>query len=268
MKSVFEVKNHFEYISEQLEARRNVRGIKTQFSEFLRIKPAFLSQVLSEKYSLSLEQADLANQFFDHSAEEADFFILMVSRDRAGSVSLKKHYDQQINQILKKRLLVIERLGRKGDLSEETKGTYYSSWLYAAIHILTTIPEYRTRKALAEKTRMSMEALDKALQFLMTHNLIHKEGDHYLPTHSWIRVDKESPHIVKHHSNWRLQAINNLEKQTDQDLHYSGVFSMDVKTALHFKDKFLELLKAESKKIEASKEEELFIINMDLFNLK
>jgi len=170
-KSLFDYRTHYEYLKIKLSPQNKGREAKAQFSEFLRIQPAFLSQILAQKYSLSLEQADLANQYFDHSTEESDFFIFQVSRDRAGTKSLRQYYDQQILSILKKRLLVVERMGRK----------------------------------------------------------------------------------ATHHSNWRQRAIQNLLKQDDRDLHFSGVYSLDKKTADKIKEEFMEFLKYRLKNIESSK---------------
>ncbi len=267
MSQLFDYQTHFAYLNDRLGIKGAPRGSKTKFSAYLRIQPAFLSQVLAQKHSLSLEQADLANQFFDHSSEESDFFLLLVGNDRAATASLKKHFETQIGNILKKRMRVMERLGRKAEISHETKGVYYSSWLYSAAHIGCTISRLRTRKALAQELKVPTEVLGKVLDFLEENNLLRREESAYVPTESWVRLDKESPHIIKHHTNWRLKAIENLEIQTDKDLHYSGVFSIDKKTALRLKDQFLDFLKAQLKEFEAAKEEELFVIGVDFFQL-
>lgn len=267
MTDLFAFKTHFDYLRHKLNPRNSQRGIKAKVAEFLRIQPAFLSQVLAEKFSLSLEQADLANQFFDHSKEEAEFFLLLVSCDRAGTESLKKHFESQIQLLLKKRLLVVERLGRKSEISDETKGVYYASWLYAATHVACTISALQTRQAIAKHFHIPVELAGKILDFLMEQNLLTKNAEKYSTTQSWIRLDKESPHIIKHHTNWRQKAIQNLELQTNEDLHYSGVFSMDRKTALKIQDQFLNFIQQQLKMIESAKEEELYVFNGDFFSL-
>lgn len=268
MDSIYDAKNHFEYLKYKLDPRKTARGIKTKFSEYLRVQNAFLSQVLAEKYPLSLEQADLANQFFDHSKEESEFFILLVSRDRSGTKTLKSHFENQIQIILKKRQLVIERLGRKSELDDTAKGVYYSSWLYAAIHVACTISELQTRSSLALYFGISLEVTGKVLDFLVEQNLLIKEFEYYKVTKTWVRLDKDSPHIIKLHSNWRQVAIRDLEIQTNEDLHYSGVFSMDKKTALRIKDQFMDFIKAQLKQIEIAEEKELYVFNGDFFSLK
>jgi predicted transcriptional regulator len=267
MSAIFEHSSHFSYLSARLAQGRAARGTKSRFASFLRIQPAFLSQVLAQKYSLSLEQADLANQFFDHSFEEAEFFLLLVSRDRAGTPSLRKHFDQQLKSALKKRLLVAERIGKRTEISHEAKGVYYSSWLYAAVHIACTIGSLRSRRTIAEELQLPLATVGRVLDFLEENGLVRKEEDAYLPTEAWVRIDKESPHLVKHHTNWRMRAVQNLEVATMRDLHFSGVYSLDLPTALKVKDHFLDYIKEQIKRIEGAKEEELFVMGVDFFQL-
>ena len=267
MNDIFAHKSHFDYLKHKLDPRHSQRGVKAKLASHLRIQPAFLSQVLAEKFSLSLEQADLANQFFDHSKEEADFFLLLVSRDRAGTESLRKHFESQIQSTLKKRLLVIERLGRKTEITAEAKGIYYSSWLYAAIHVACTISELQTRQSIAKHFSIPIELAGKILDFLVEQSLLKKIDEKYTTTESWIRLDKESPHIIKHHTNWRQKAIQNFELQTNEDMHYSGVFSMDQKTALKIQDQFLHFIQQQLKMIETAKEEHLYVFSGDFFSL-
>lgn len=266
MESLFDFKDHYSYLKKRLNDLP--RGGKAKFSGFTRIQPAFLSQVLAKKYPLSLEQADLANSFLEHSVDESEFFILLVSRDRAGSESLKKHFTKQLDHIFKKRQEVVERLGRKIEISKETQGIYYSSWLYSAIHVATTIPHLRKVNQLRDYFKIGSDHLLKILQFLENHQLVTKQGDEFVPTQNWVRLDRSSPHITQLHSNWRHKAIQNFDHQKPRDLHYSGVFSMDEKTAKSVREVLLNTISKEVKKIEAAPEKELYVIGLDFFDLK
>ena len=267
MKSIYDCKTQFEYLTSRLDPRHSSRGIKAKISAFLLVQPAFLSQVLAKKFSLSLEQADLANQFFEHGSEESNFFILLVSRDRAGTTNLKKYYTNQIEQIYKKRLLASERLGKRAEVSELSKNEYYSSWVYSAIHVAATVQSLTTKQEIAQSLALPFGLVSKVLDFLLDTHLLIKNGDQFQWTDAWFRLEKNSPHIIKHHTNWRQRAIYNLEFQTDHDLHYSGLFSMDQKTAHKIKDQLMEAIKENLKLVENSPEEEIFVLNADFFSL-
>ncbi len=98
-------------------------------------------------------------------------------------------------------------------------------------------------------------------------NLIRKEADLYKSTNNWVRLDNQSPHIIKHHSNWRQKTIQNLEFRNDLDLHFSGIYSLNVKYASSFKSHMLNFLKQHTKEMEMVSEEELFILGIDFFKL-
>jgi len=268
MINIFEYENHFLYLEARLGIKGLPRGTKQKFAEFTRMQPAFLSQVLAKKYPLSLEQADLANSFFEHSMDESEFFLLLVSRDRAGSESLRKHFNRQIQHMLRRRQEVVERLGRKSEISVETQGIYYSSWIYAAVHVATTIPNLRKVGQLRDYFQINSDLLLKVLHFLETHHLIIRRGEEFHPSNNWIRLDRSSPHIVKLHSNWREKAIQNIAEEKPQDLHYSGIYSMDAKTAKSVREALLETMSREVKKIEAAPEKELYSLGIDFFDLR
>jgi hypothetical protein len=114
---------------------------------------------------------------------------------------------------------------------------------------------------------MPSELVGKVLDFLVTNRLLKKIDDTYETTQSWTRLGKDSPHILKHHSNWRSQAVQHLELETESDLHYSGIFSIDRATALRAKDRLLDLLSTQAKDFERAPAEELVSVGIDLFGL-
>ncbi len=267
MNFLFDAKSHFDFLKFKVEGAEARRGIKSRLAEHIRVQPAYLSQVLSRKHPLSLEQADLLNQFFSHTEEEAEFFLLLVSRDRAGTSTLKKHFDRQIEGALAKRMQVVRRLGPKRELGEEAKGVYYSSWIYPTLHLACTIVGLSTRQALAQHFSLLPQTVAIVLEFLEENGLVIRDGDSYRASEESVRLDKKSPHIVKHHSNWRLKAIQNLERQSSDDLHYSGLFSIDLETMRALKDQMLEFVKDQIKIVERAKEEELVVLGIDIFRL-
>jgi len=54
------------------------------------MRVAFVSQILNEVSIFSLEQAEGLNSLLGHSADESDFFLLLVQCGRAGTHALRK----------------------------------------------------------------------------------------------------------------------------------------------------------------------------------
>jgi uncharacterized protein (TIGR02147 family) len=213
-----------------------------------------------------LEQADLINQFFGHLKDESNYFLLMVQKDRSGTTSLRHHFESQMETILQNRKKLTERLGKKNELSMEDHARYYSSWHFAAIHIALTIPELQNAKALADHFRLPIKKVNSALEFLSSVGLAKKNGENYRTGTNEIRIGADSPNITKHHTNFRQYAIDALDREGPDDLHYSAVVSLSKKDAEKIKDRILENLRNEISFIKNSKEEDLYIYNIDFFN--
>lgn len=266
--SLYEYKSYKEYLGSLAGPRNERSGHRAAMAKALRCQPTYISQVLYGNAHLSLEQAEQLSEHLGFTRDEKQFFILMIQKDRSGTKSLESFFNEQMQELLRKRMILTERLGTKTVLSEAQQTVYYSSWQYAAIHIALTIPELQTASSLSENFRISKSRLNTILDFLLSAGLAKQEGSRYLTGDVQVRVGNSSPNIIKHHANFRHQAIDSLERETLQDLHYSGVVSLSKEDAVKIKDETLKFIQGALKTIRASKEEELFCLNIDFFNLK
>lgn len=191
----------------------------------------------------------------------------MVLRDRAGTHTLKSNFQEQIDQILSNRLVLTKRLGQKNPLSEQDRSVFYSAWYFLAAQIGLTIPGWQTHENLAKNLGLTSKRSAEVLQFLCDAGLAKKKGSIFQPTETQIRLGKDSHHILKHHTNWRIKALEALEDETLKDLHYSAVVSLSEADVVRIKNLLLDQLKQNLEIIGASKEERLFVLNIDFFNL-
>lgn len=269
-KDVFEYSSYRGYLNDKLSSKGGRHGIKTKAAEHCQIQSAYLSNVLHGKADLNLEQADRLNSFLLHTEEEAHFLLLLLQKDRAGTVHLKKYFQNQIDDLKHKRLNLIQRLGEeKKQLTEEEKQKYYSSWIHAAIHIGSTIPELQNKRKLQSYLNIPTPKFIEALKFLEQSGLLILDSvESIKPGPSIIRLGNNSHNIIKHHTNWRIQAIESLESESVADLHYSAVFSLSEKDVLTIKNKLLDDIKEIVEQVKPSSEETLYNFNIDFFNLK
>jgi uncharacterized protein (TIGR02147 family) len=268
-KSIFEFAGYKPYLEHRVGSRKQRSGLKSEMAQALECQPTYISQVLHGNAHFSLEQADRLNHFLAHSKEEAAFLFLLVQKDRAGTVSLRKHFDEQIANSLKNRMVLTERLGKKNQLSSEDQTRYYSTWHYAAIHIALTIPDLQNNRALADYFKLPLQKVNSTLDFLAKTGLAKSLGNgRYEAGVLTIRVGNDSPNIFRHHSNWRQMANESLDREEMDELHYSGVMSISHKDANRLKDRILEFLKETQDFVRDSKEEELYSFCIDLFSLR
>ena len=266
--SVFEFSSYKSYLLASTGGKSARRGEKMALARASKCQPTYISQVLYGKAELSLEQAERLNHYFAHGKEEALYFLLLVQKGRAGTQPLRNIFEAQLEDMLAKRLDLTERLGKKTTLGLEEQATYYSSWQYAAVHIALTIPRLQTKESLSRYLSVPKSRIIEILDFLESVGLAQKLGSKYGPGESEIRLGKDSPNIIKLHSNWRLRAIESLERESVSELHYSGVVSLSREDALTVKSIFLEAIRESTAKIRASKEEELRCISIDFFSVE
>ena len=223
---IFDFQDYRRYLNHFIKHQpRNGRGVKNKMALFLGSPTSHISQVLGGKTHFTLEQAEELNVFLQHTEDEAHFFLLLVQTKRAGTINLKNRLEKERQSILKKRSFLKERLGVANSVSEQDQIQFYSSWIYAAVHILITIPQYRTKEAISSYLRVSPKQIGEVLAFLEKTNLVQKNSKGGYDTGlSRIHLGSDSQLISKFHTNWRIKTIQSFEQQDIQEqLHYSSV---------------------------------------------
>jgi uncharacterized protein (TIGR02147 family) len=268
-KSVFEYSGYKAYLINRLGKKRERKGLRSSLAKALGCQPTYISQVLNGSAEFNLEQGHRVSDFLGHSAEEEHYFLLMIQKARAGTKDLERYFDKQIGEIRERRLVLTERLGKRTALSKEHQAIYYSSWLYAAVHIALTIPELRERERLSRYLGVPLKKVNSVLSFLEEAGLIAlTEGDRFAPTETQVRLGNDSSQIIKHHSNWRVRALESLDREELSELHYSSVFSIAREDVEKVKNLLLESIKKNAEIVGPSKEEELCALCVDFFFLK
>jgi uncharacterized protein (TIGR02147 family) len=263
---IFEYQDYKLYLTDLMESGpKGGRGIRSQLAQSIGCQVAYVSQILNGHLHLSVEQAVKANRFFAHSKDEGRFFLLLVQWNRAGDKETRAHFEELIAEEISKRLILTKRLGMAQGISEKDQVTYYSSWYYSAIHILTTIPQYRTKQTIAQKIGISLSKATEALDFLARTGLVEKKGEQFFPGTAQIHLDQKSKLTSRSHANWRMRVLNALDDQKEYDLHYTGVFSLSRSDIIRLKSIFLKQIEEVVSVVKDSKEETLSIFCLDFF---
>jgi uncharacterized protein (TIGR02147 family) len=269
MKSnVFDYKDYKNYLNESLvKMPSKGRGVRLKIALHLGCQTSFISQVLNHATQFSLEQAVKLNQFFGHGRDESKFFLLLVQYQRAGSSDLKNFIKLEMDEILEKRQDLKQRLNIKDNLDEQNQFIYYSVWYYAAIHILLSIPNFQTPKAIANHLSLELEQVHDVIDFLCETGLAIQKLDRFIIGTTRIHLAADSIQIRRHHNNWRNQAINSIDNNHREDLHYSNVLSISKKDIPRVKEILIKNIEECRDIIKLSPEEELQILTIDFFKL-
>lgn len=268
-KEIYEYTNYRSYLLDWAADRpKQGRGFRASLARTISCPISHISQVLSGKTHFTFEQAEEVNSFLGHTAEQAEYFLLLVQFSRAGTMNLRKRVEAQLKKIQDQRFFLKERLEVKTSLSREDQATFYSSWLYAATHILLTIKDYQSKEAIAKYFGISIGKTTEILELLTSLKLVQREQGNYKVGTARIHLSQDSPMIAKHHINWRLQAIQSLEREGFvNSLHYSSVVSISREDVAKIKSLLVKSIESVKEIIKFSKEEELHSFSLDFFKV-
>ncbi len=267
-RKIFDCDDYKVFLASAVGPRDKRSGIKSAMAKAIKVQVTYLSQIIHGNAHLSLEQADLLSRFLGLNSEENDYFLLLVQKNRSGTSSLQEYFSRKLEDIRRKRMSLVERLGKTPQLSKEDQSIYYSSWHYIAVHMALTIPELRTKESISQFLGLSLKLTANALEFLTSRQLATTQGAEWIALTNFIRLGNTSHNIYKHHTNWRMQAIASLEREELFDLHYSSVLSLSKEDVAKLKERFLESIRETVQSVRQSKEEKLYCYCLDFFDLE
>lgn len=265
METVYKFDDYKAYVKNALSEKGH--GSRMKFAEALNCQSAYITQVLNKNAHLSMEQAADASVFFNMDQDEEDYFFLLVQFGKAGTKKLRDIYLKKIKLTREKRTIFSNRISDKEELDEATQGRYYSRWYYAAIHMIVTIPEYKTKKEISDYLGLRMDVLSEALNFLISSGLIVQTKKGYTTGKARVFLKGDSPLIVQHHQNWRMRAIDSFTNSQKENLHFSSVYTISKEDFIKIKEKLLTHIQEVREIVKPSKEEELCVFNVDFFKL-
>jgi uncharacterized protein (TIGR02147 family) len=264
---LYQFRDYRKYLRLEFAGTGPLRGRRTQLAKHLRCQTSFLSQVFTDRAHLSLEHAVPTSEFLNHTPSETKFFMALVQKARAGSKSLEHYFDEEIALLLSHHDQIQSRIPTERELGPEAQMTYYSTWYFSAIHVLCALPKWQTAQEIAVHLKLEIQLVKEVLLFLEKNGFVVKKAGSYQIGATRLHLPKGSPMLPRHHSNWRMKAIDSVDQEKPQDLHYSAVLGISKKDQAIFREKILSLIEEFEPIVRSSKEEIPVILLFDLFNL-
>ena len=147
---------------------------------------------------------------------------------------------------------------------------YYSAWFYSAVHVVTSIPQFQTRDAIATALGLAPGLVSECLEFLVECGLVVAKANRFVIGPVRMHLGADSPMISRLHANWRLQSLQSLERpisNTTADLHYSTVLTLSRSDATRVRETLLRAIDETEKIFRPSPEEVLYCVGMDWFQV-
>lgn len=247
------------------ERRKIQRGISRQLSEHLGVHPTLVSQVLSGPKDFTPEQLMEVCEFLGFAGLETKYLFALLQKERAGTVKLKRYHQDAIDAIRSEAMKVEKRIQIEKKLKTEEQAVFYSNWLYSAVHLLTTLDEKMTFEKICKRLDLPAAKARQIVDFLVSIQLIVPEGSHYKAGVRSTHIDRSSPFLLQHHTNWRLKAIDRAENLSEEELMYTANFSVDAKDFNRLREELMLVIQKFMAVVKDSPAEEIAQFNIDLF---
>ena len=232
----------------------------------LGIHPTLLSLILAGTRDLNEEHTyDLA-LYLQLTELETEFFSHLVSYSRAGNHRYKQFIKLKLEAIRKKSEKISNRFEHEKTLTESQRAIFYSSWLYSAIRLFCSTSEKgKTAEEISARFQKSRQSIISILNFLHEAGLVHEENGRYTMGSQRTFLEQGSPHLGRHHTNWRNKAIQKMEDISEKELMFTSPISVSRSDFEKIREEIASLLKSVSITVKESPAEEIACLNIDLF---
>jgi uncharacterized protein (TIGR02147 family) len=265
---IYEFKDYKKFLIKLIQQMpKKGRGQARKLADHLRVQAVVISQVLSGDREFTAEQGLEVADFFGLDAQATDYLVCLIHHARAGTQNLKQHYEKKIELQQKEAMKLKNKVVEHRDLSDTDKGIFYSNWFYSGIRLLTSIREYETIDAMADRFRMSRAKVGEILEFLVSRGLCVEKNGHYKMGVTATFVDASSKFINNHRRNWRLKGIEKISEPGANDLFYSSPCSLSAKDQQMIRQEIAKLISDFSKRVGDSPAEKLACLNIDWFEI-
>jgi uncharacterized protein (TIGR02147 family) len=251
MLNIFEFDSYKEFLRSWLQEQPNAgHGLRSRMAEAIGTQTGFITQVLTGAAHFSPEQVFAMADLLGQSSEEIQFLQLLLQYERAGTNAYRKHVTVQIEKVRSERNNLLKRLKAESFPSDIDQGTYFSSWIYACVHVMATCERFqKSRVAIAEALNLPISQINEVLEFLLRTGLVEETPEGLQVGKARVHLGTDSPFLRRHHTNLNLLSLQNILNQPlDQNLQYSSLVSLSEDDVQKIREIFLKSIQ-ESKGI-------------------
>lgn len=148
--------------------------------------------------TLTSEQAFKLSKYLGLIDLEAEYFLALHQHERAGDVEYRKYWKVKIKELKEQSLKLSERIKTENVFSEVNRAIYYSSYLYAALRLYTSIgSKGQSLQSLSTRFEIPYNRCAEIMKFLVGCNLCQEENGLYQMGTFNTHLEKGSPHLIR-----------------------------------------------------------------------
>lgn len=266
--SIFNYHNYKQYVNEWISSQpSNGHGQFRQMAYVMGVNSVVMSQVFRGSRELTLEQTLALSKYIGLDTNQRDYFLLLVQKDRAGNFELKEVFEKQLSEMRSVAKNLKSRIKHQ-KFSDEEKATFYSRWFYSAIRLGISIPELNNTSAIANRLGLDRHLVGQVIEFLLRNNLIIEKKKGFDIGPQVTHIGHDSPFVNRHHSNWRMQALIEMDKSRKDDLFYTGPMALSKEATEKIREAIINLIEKATKEASDSPSETLRCLSIDWFEVK
>ena len=156
---------------------------------------------------------------------------------------------------------------KKKKLDEDALALYYSNWQYIAIWLSTSVEGLNTIEDISSHFNIEPLKVMRIIDFLVDTGLCASKAGKYHVGVTRTHLDSTSPLVTRHHTNWRMKAIENFEKLDPQELAFTAPLTISREDFKVLKSDILDFIELTSKKVKKTTPELVACLNIDLFKI-
>ena len=130
---------------------------------------------------------------------------------------------------------------------------------------LTAIEKFKDVESISEKIGMSRKTVQEIIRFLLEVGLCTQDGGKLNVGAQRTHVNAESPFVVQHHQNWRVQGFNKMVQRRKEDLFFTFPMSLSNKDADKIRKLLPQFVESIHKIVGPSESETIRCLNFDFF---
>jgi Domain of unknown function (DUF4423) len=154
-------------------------------------------------------------------------------------------------------------------LSDQERAIFYSSPLYTAIQVYTSLgSKGKSLDEICSRFDLTRKQAAEMLKFLVEAGLCAESDGRYTMGIQKTHLGHGSPYLPRHHSNWRVRAIQRSEDLLESELMYTAPVSLSKKDFENLREEMAIFIKKFLDRVHASEAEEIACLNLDFFWIK
>jgi uncharacterized protein (TIGR02147 family) len=262
--SFFELSDYKKILKNFLKKRPGGgRGEYAKIARHLKVHSSLVSQVLAGEKNFSPEQLQQVTAYLGMNELESEFSLFLLERERAGTKQYKDYWQKKIEETRKRSLNLSERVAKDVVLTDAQRAVFYSSWIYSAVRIFTSLGNGATTEQICDHLALPRKTALEVLAFLVEARLVIQEGGLYKTGPQRTHLEFGSPFLVRHHTNWRLRSIAQADFLSREELMFTGPLTISRADFAHIREELTHMIQSVSERVKHTSPEDIACLNID-----